>query len=296
MFKEYNICMLIQPLLFLTGILLLIILDIGEIEYLGLTYILSHSTSTITCYVWLKVLKKYMPDYSTSTTFKVRLRYGIKTYTGNLTAFLNYRADIYILGFYVAASSIAFYSVSAQIAEKFWLLSTAISTVLFPVLSKIKREGTDNASALFRTLRIVFSINIIAAIIFYFVGKTFLNYVLGDDFLIAYDLILILLPGIISGSLAKIIAVEFSASGRPDYNYKVSIIVLITNVILNLVFIPIFGYIAAVFVCSFSYCMNLLIKIIIYKYSINNMPITDIILIKSDDLKLIGNILCNRKI
>lgn len=296
MFKEYNLCMLLHPVLLLTGILSLMILEIEEVEYLGLTHFLSHSVAAICCYVWLQAAKKDMPEYSTSTTFKERLRYGMKTYTGNLTAFLNYRADIYILGFFAATSSIGFYSVAAQIAEKFWLLSTAITTVLFPFLSRTKREGINNANTLSRAVRIVFFINISAAIVFYFVGWWFVDSLLGDNFIVVYDLILILLPGIISGSVAKIIAVEFSSSGRPDLNYKVSMFILFVNVFLNLLLIPAFGYIAAVFVCSFSYCLNLLIKILLYRSLINFVSLTDFFILKSDDLNLINDQVFKRKI
>lgn len=294
MFKEYNLCMLLQPVLFLIGILLLIYIEIEDVEYLGLAHFFSHSVAAISCYLWLQATKKYMPKHTTSSTFKERLRYGMKTYTGNLTAFLNYRADIYILGFFAATASIGFYSVAAQIAEKFWLLSTAIGTVLFPFLSRKKGEGIDNANTLALAVRIVFALNILVAIIFYFIGRWFVGLLLGEDFIVVYSLILILLPGIISGSVAKIIAVEFSASGRPDLNYKVSLFILFVNVFCNLLFIPVYGYIAAVYVCSFSYCLNLMIKISLYRKLIHFISLTDIFILKPIDIAYIQNIAFKR--
>ena len=295
MFREYNICLLLQPILFLSGILSLMLLGVEEVEYLGLIHLISHLVASISCYMWLLFAKKYMPKNSTSSSFRERLRYGMKTYTGNLMAFLNYRADIYILGFFVATSSIGFYSVAAQIAEKFWLLSTAVGTVLFPFLSRKKREGVDNVDTLSRAVRTIFAINIFVAVIFYFIGRWFVGLLLGDDFLVVYDLILILLPGIMSGSVAKIIAVEFSASGRPDLNYKVSMFILFVNVFLNLLLIPTFGYIAAVFVCSFSYCLNLFIKILLYRRLINFVPLKDLFVLKFDDVKLIVDLVLKDK-
>ena len=291
MFREYNICMMLQPLCFFIGMASLLFLGPEDVFFAGVNFFASHALTALLSVAWVLAKKNLMPEHPTKASFEKRLRYGLNTYAGNLLAFLNYRSDIYILGLFVAPISIGFYSVAVQIAEKFWLLSSAVGTVFFPFLSRQKAEGVESSRTLARALRSVFAFNVLAAMAFIIFGERFVIALLGEDFAVVFGVILVLLPGIVASSLSKIIAVEFSASGRPDLNYKVSAFVLIFNIICNILLIPSYGYIAAVYVCSVSYLLNFTIKLVIYRMAISPVRLVDFFVLRVSDIRAIRDTL-----
>ena len=117
MFREYNICMMLQPLCFFIGMASLLFLGPEDVFFAGVNFFASHALTALLSVAWVLAKKNLMPEHPTKASFEKRLRYGLNTYAGNLLAFLNYRSDIYILGLFVAPISIVLFSCGSNRRE-----------------------------------------------------------------------------------------------------------------------------------------------------------------------------------
>jgi len=71
------------------------------------------------------------------------INYGYKGYLGNLAQFLNYRLDMFFVGFFLGAVQVGYYAISVAVVERLWLLPQSIATVLFPKVSSSNEQESN---------------------------------------------------------------------------------------------------------------------------------------------------------
>jgi len=94
------------------------------------------------------------------------LKYGIKAYLGNIVGFLNYRADTFILNYITDPSQVGIYSVSVNMAERLWIPSTAIGTVIFPRIASLENDEESRKQITPATARSVLWLSLAMAMLF----------------------------------------------------------------------------------------------------------------------------------
>src|SRR5690606_8388991 len=157
--------------------------------------------------------------------------------SASILQFLNYRADILLIGFFLTQTEVGWYYVSVLIAERLLFLTQATATILFPSAcsSQLQREKTPLLSRLNFTVVFIDSI-LIGISAFWFIPILFTpiysNSVLP---------LIVILPGIVSLSVFKLISADLSGRGLPQYTMYVSMLNFILNIGLNLFLIPKFG-------------------------------------------------------
>jgi O-antigen/teichoic acid export membrane protein len=180
------------------------------------------------------------------------LSFGGKSHVANLATFLNYKADQFLINAYVGSAGLGLYSVAVGNSEKLHLLSSNIGGVLLSVSS----SAPDNS----RTSKTVADL---ASLVFYFM--IFIGLLVGmfiqDAVLLLYGvafadvsgLILLLLPGVICLSHAKILSNYISGSGRPGITSWISVSSLGVNITLNAFMIPLYGIVGAAVATVLTY-------------------------------------------
>lgn len=225
-------------------------------------------------------------DYSWSLS-KEYFSYGYKAHLSNIVSFLNYRLDILMISFFLNPLAVGIYNVAVSIAEKLWVISTPISSALFPRISSLKNE-VERTNLTIKVARFVLYLSIIIGVFFYIVSPLAIGILFGAQYNDASNVIRILLPGITVFAAERIISNHFAGRGKPQYNLYTSIFTVICNLVLNIFLIPLYGINGASMSTSIAYILTFIVKIILFKV-VESASIKDILILKTSDLILIRN-------
>lgn len=213
---------------------------------------------------------------------KESLRYGGKGYLGNVAQFLNYRLDMLLVAYFLNVTAVGHYTIAVGIAERLWMIPGSIGTVLFPRVSAIgDTQANQLTSKVSRhTLFIVFILSIVLIVL----AKPLILILFGISFLPAVEPLMILLPGIVALSFAKVLTSDLAGRGRPEFGTYASIVSLAANIPLNLYFIPKWGISGAAFASSIAYILATLIIAAAF-IKISKKSWFDILLINKQDFQ-----------
>lgn len=265
-FKQFNIILLLQPVINLISVGALLIVGINELIYILIIYFISLLITQMVAYRLLKKsinndLNDILPSYG-----KTVLNYGYKAHFSNILAFINYRADMFILGYFLGPVPVGIYVIAVNIAEKLWLFSGAVSTVILPKLSELSNDEEKRKELTPLIARWVLWLTLLAAAILAIIGSYVIDIVFGEQYEEAYSAILLLLPGIVLGACSRVLANDMAARGRPDLNLATSWIAVTINIIGNIVLIPSIGLQGAAIATSFAYTINFIMRITMHNY------------------------------
>lgn len=140
-FKPYNLLAILQPLLLLLLVAGLTLLGNRELAFLvGAQFVSQLAVLGLTVR-WLKpVLGPRRDAQPTSEIAKRTLSYGWKAHLSNILAFVNYKADVFLVNLFMGPAAVGVYVIAVAMSEKLWLMSQAVSTVLLPRLSQLSAD------------------------------------------------------------------------------------------------------------------------------------------------------------
>ena len=214
--------------------------------------------------------------------FKDSLSFGFKGYIANLATFLNYRLDMFIIKIFLTITSIGIYSVAVGIGEMLWQLASAVGIVLFPRVASGSSADANRFTP--SVCRHTLFITIIGAIIMLGVGRYFILVFYGKAFLPAFKPLMLLLPGIVAMSLAKVISSDLMGRGKPIYATKISLITLLFTTGLDLILIPRYGIDGAAAASSIVY-VGVAVLSLIWVRRESHRALSDFIFIRGRDLQ-----------
>lgn len=283
-FKSFNVILLGGQLInLLVAFIGLFIFSYG-IGAALLAYTIGQAVSLIFILYLLK--KKHHVEFTKGILdkgyIKKSLNFGLKSHLSNILAFLNYRSDILLLSFFLNPVAVGLYTVAVNIVERLWIVSNSISTVLFPKIASLDNDEKKNQLTAFIS-RQSFLITIVISIFLVFLSQPIIILLFGEEYRESVPVLLWLLPGIISGSVSKIIANDFAGRGKPELNLYVSIVTVSLNILLNILLIPRFGINATAFSSSATYTLNLMIKLILFK-RMTDYPYKEFMLLNKNDI------------
>lgn len=300
-FKKFNVTAIVAPIsTLLLAFLLVGIMNKGVLGAIS-SFIFGNF---ITLLVSIKLLKPHLSGKTevTQSTFYLKdcLKYGYKAHLSNILTFVNYRADVFLVNFFLNPVVTGIYVVAVQIAESLWMLSSSVSTVLLPRLSELSKDENKRKYLTPLIARLVLLISAFVAILMAILIFPVINIFYGREYIDAAYVLLLLLPGIVIGSMTKIIANDIAARGKPQLNLYTSLLGSVTNIILNIALIPKWGIEGAAISTSLSYTLNAIIIFRIYSRLSKN-SFRHIILFSNDDkqlahkaIKIFKSILLNR--
>jgi O-antigen/teichoic acid export membrane protein len=213
------------------------------------------------------------------------VKYGWKAHMSNILAFVNYRADLFLVNFFLTPAATGIYVIAVMIAEQLWILSNVVSTVILPRLSELHEEENKRRILTPMIARWILFVSLIGAIIMALVASPLISLLYGSEYKPVYIALVWLLPGIILGSMSRVLANDIAARGKPELNFYASILVVSANVILNIILIPRMGIKGAAIATTTAYSMNAIVKLWMYGRLSKN-PWQKSVFLNSNDWKL----------
>ncbi len=242
------------------------ILFSNDVSSILTAYVLSH---WISFFILLRIILKLIKveTYSLKRFFFDFIGYGLKSHLSNIITLLNYRFSLLILGYFTTPVVVGIYSVGMQLAEKLWLPSQAVSTVLLPRLSNKLGEGGDDREVAKLTLdsaRLTFIVTLVIGVAFACLSSLIVRILFGAEYEKAVSVILLLLPGILAWTPSRILANDLAARGFAELNLKNSYWVFGINTVLSLCLVPLWGLIGASIATTLAYTMDLVLRLIAF--------------------------------
>jgi O-antigen/teichoic acid export membrane protein len=268
-FRAFNTTILVPPYVTLVGVAVsLYVLQAGVFGAV-LAYLIGQTAGLVL--VILLLFPRIRAKDAESAPVNGRdyrrktIGYGWKAHLSNIMAFVNYRADIFLVNFFLNPAATGLYVVAVQIAERLWMLSKAASTVLLPRLSAMHEEPVARLALTRKCFLAVAGLTAIGGAVTAVALYWLLGPIFGAEYEEALPAFLWLLPGIIAGAGARVQSNCIAAAGKPEWNMVVAVGVVGLNVWGNILLVPTYGIIGAAWATSGAYMINAVVKEILVK-------------------------------
>lgn len=263
-FRAFNLTILVPPFVNLAGVAIaLYILQLGVVGAM-IAYIGGQIVGLLTVIALLRRIREGQDSRertgSLSLYARKTLGYGWKAHLSNVLTFVSYRADIFLVNLFLNPTATGLYVIAVQIAEKLWMLSQAVSTVLLPRLSAMHQSPNARLALTNKAFLLVSGLTFLGGVVGAIALYWLLGPIFGEAYLDTFPAFLWLLPGIIAAAGARIYANTIAAAGKPEWNMYVALLAVAINVIGNILLIPDFGIIGAAWATSIAYCADASIK------------------------------------
>lgn len=288
--KIYNYAYTLQAgIILILTFVFIYILNTGVLGVIIANLISFIIVTILTLFYILKILKVPFKIKFNTKIFKTLFSFGIKVHIGNLMYFFRSRVDVFIINLFLNPTAVGLYAISYGMAETLWMLSQSAANVLSP---KITSMNSDDKKKEFTPIisRNILFLTIVFAILLFFFSKWLIILLYSENYYNSILPLQILLIGIVSISLERILTADIIARGKPMITTYIVIITVFINIMLNIVLIPKFGINGAALASTISYFINLCMTLFVY-IRISGNSFVNIIFIKRTDLGLYLRIL-----
>jgi O-antigen/teichoic acid export membrane protein len=188
-------------------------------------------------------------------SYRELLGYGLPFYPGGLTGFFSYRVDAYLIAWLIADPSapLGYYSMAVGLAELVFFFPNAVASLFFPHVAGSPREESDRQVSM--VCRVTLLVTGTVAILLVPAASAMI-WILLPAFGPSIPPLLMLLPGVVALSAAKVVGQYITGIGRPGVNSYISVGAFVINIVANLVLIPQFGIIGASAASLISYTLS----------------------------------------
>ena len=226
---------------------------------------------------------RYLPrPFRVEKSFlKMLFSFGFVAMISAFLLTLNYKADIIMLRLFVDDAQIGLYSVGVALAEYVWLIPDAFKEVLFA------RTARDDAiGEIMSSIRINLCICLFIMVGMVLLGRPFISVMYGAEYLDSYAVTCVILFGVPAMILYKMTTSLYVANGKQMLYLGTLFVSAVCNIILNLIFIPMFGKMGAAVASAISYnlCGLIFFGKFLYDYKIKWY---EIFKISKKDLRMI---------
>jgi O-antigen/teichoic acid export membrane protein len=185
-------------------------------------------------------------------SFRAFAKYGLKLYPQSITSFFSYRADVLLLSWLLGdLRIIGYYVIAVRVAEMTFYVPDSIAAMLYPAISASSRAEADRMAPV--VSRLTMLTTFLAAIAVVPAGFVLFFVVMKPEWHAAFPALVVIMPGIMSLSLSKILASYVSGLGRPIATAVAGIVGLTVNIAANILLIPMWGIVGASAASLISY-------------------------------------------
>jgi O-antigen/teichoic acid export membrane protein len=261
-YKAYNKMVLIQPSIFcLAAIILYASHSLSVMSVLS-CYVLSYAS------LWLlsetKITAFAAPSPSIKHDFFANIKFGLKTHLSNLITFLNYRLALYLVSMTLGATATGKYTLSIQLAEMLWLISSSASTVIFPESAAHSKSPVELHKMVKKVASSVFQVTLAGAVIAAAAAPFAIPLIFGAAYEGSVLPFIILLPGIACWSYMSVLSNSLAGMGHQQVNIQSALLCLTINIVGDLIAIPKFGVLGAASVSTLAFCLTALYTVVMY--------------------------------
>lgn len=201
---------------------------------------------------------------------------------------LNYRVDIILLKKYSTLEQVGLYSLAVQIAEQLWHIPYAIETIVLTRSAAAKDEQASNRTVA-SIMRVSFLISILFGGIVYLVVPNLIPFIFGSEFAKSVPMIRGILPGVLLMVVFRILNSRLAGMGKPQLAIYSFIPALVINLLLNILWIPRYGGMGAVWATNISYGFGCAIFLGAYAWKVK-MSVIEIFRFRKSDFYFFRNI------
>ncbi|TAM72491.1 MAG: hypothetical protein EPN50_04150 [Chloroflexota bacterium] len=252
--RNYNLIQVAQAMATLLGVVLFV--GILRLEVMGalLGYVLVNVVAGAALLLEVRRFEGRSPTTERPVRYRELLSYSTRLYPASVTSYFNYRADVLILNaFGIAPGPIGLYAVAVQFAELLFYVPDSISTIFYPTIAGAPREDADRLARSVTRFTVLLAL---AGSVLLFPAAAVTIVIILPQFVGSLLPLLILLPGVLSLSLSKVLAGYISGLGRPGAATTASLAAMLVNVTLNVLLIPIAGIAGAACASLVSYSLH----------------------------------------
>ena len=214
--------------------------------------------------------------------------FAIPCYAANVAQFLNYKLDVFVVGFFAGAVSVGRYTLAVSLGQLLWLMSNSVASVLLPKIAASTDEGGSIRHTA-RVTRLSLWATAVCGVVLALLATQAIPLLYGEAFRPSVTALLWLLPGIVMFSIANVLAAYIAGIGKPRLNLLVSGVSLIVTISLDLALIPNLNIVGAAIASSVSYSLSALLLIIFFVRE-TGASLPEILLPTSEDVKLLLSI------
>jgi O-antigen/teichoic acid export membrane protein len=194
------------------------------------------------CY--LVVAKGSKPKVSKDSSWRL-LKFGGWVTVSSVIGPMMVILDRFVIGALLGAKYVTYYTIPFQLGERTNIISTALSSALFPRLAKtgIGSDGSNLANKAIKSLAVIITPLILLGV---FLMEWFLSVWIGSGFAKHASIVgQIILLGFWANSIARIPHALLQASGRPDIVAKIHLGEVLPYLIILYIGISFFGIVGA---------------------------------------------------
>jgi O-antigen/teichoic acid export membrane protein len=284
--RGYNMVMVAQAgVLFVLVILLVGFLRLGVY---GAVYAFLATTVGASVAVFLELSRAVAADEPSREPVHYRelLTYGMKLYPSVITSFFNFRADVFLLSWLLASDSqIGFYVVAVSLAEMTFYVPDSVSAIFFPRVAATTREDADASAAQVSRITLLLTVAVALAII---PAALVVFHTILPDYTASIPALLVLLPGVVSLSVSKVLAGYLTGSGKPLPVGVAATVAVVANIAVNIVVIPVWGIVGASAASLLSYSLNAVILVFFSSRASGHSPLDFVVPRPADVRRLTG--------
>ena len=192
-----------------------------------------------------------------------QVKYGAQGQAANLAQLFNYRLDQFLVAAFVTRASVGHYAVATSVSESVWWISSAVAMVLLPRLTGLTRERAEALTPV--VCRNTLLVSVLAAIALVAVSPLAIRWLFGADFQPAVTPLMLLMPGVVAVSAARVLGSYLFSQGKVIYNTYATLLALAVTLILDLVLIPTLEVNGAAIASSIAYAVSLLATLWFYR-------------------------------
>jgi O-antigen/teichoic acid export membrane protein len=187
------------------------------------------------------------------------LRFGLLSYLGSLTSFVNYRFDVLLVNLFAGARQVGLYAVGTGLAEVVWYLANAAGIVLAPRIAASSEREADQITE--GVCRIVTFMALVSGVLLALLAPYVIVLFFGGPFAESTWAVWLLLPGIVTFSVARILSMYLLGRNRLKIDLFASLVGLVVTLVLDLILIPRFGFRGAAIASSIAYTSGMLFSL-----------------------------------
>jgi O-antigen/teichoic acid export membrane protein len=185
--------------------------------------------------------------------------------------------DTLVLGFFVANEFIGYYQVAFNIAAILALFGTSVSSALFPEVSRADSVGDEEAVGTLLNDALAFSglLLIPGAVGAVLVGRDILQ-IYGPAFSVADTVLVILVLSQLAFVYMTQLLNVLNATNKPEIAFRINVFFAISNIVLNILLITVFGWLGAAIASLTSAALGIILAYYAVRRSIDGfLPVRD---------------------
>ena len=210
--------------------------------------------------------------------FKTILGYSIWLFIGSIVDKANWSVDNFVLGAVSGTVAVSIYSVAAQLNALFINLSTAMSNVLLPKVSKMvakKYSSEALTSEMIKVGRIQYYIIFLMCTGLILFGRQFLDIWVGSDYKDSYYVALILIIPVCFPLIQNLGLSIMQAMNKYKFKSISTLIMAIANVFISIALAKIYGPIGSAIGTAIALVICNIILINIYYYKVIKIDVIE---------------------